>query len=132
MKPLITSLLGCLALAASGCGGSVSSSQSVDHQISLKVTVAPGFIANAHAKIYTLSCSPPSGNVPDPGAACTALPSHRALLVPITCPLTPDTGGELVTGTMDAVRINLRLGSSGACGARWHSISTLLGIPAGE
>ena len=127
---MITPLLGCPALAASGCGANVSSSQSTHHQIALTVTVAPGFIANAHAKTYTLSCSPPSGNLPDPGAACTGVASHQALLVPITCPLTPDTGGELVKGTIDTVRINLRLGSSGACAARWHSISKMLGIPA--
>jgi hypothetical protein len=129
MKPLISSAL-CAAALAAGCGSTGSSESSVQPPIRLTVTVAPGFIANAHVVTYHLSCTPPSGSLPDASAACDALRAHSGLLAPITCPMTPDTGSELVKGTANGSSVNLRLSASAACSQRWRDLSTALGVPA--
>jgi hypothetical protein len=129
MKPLIPSAL-CAAALAAGCASTGSSSpSSAQPQIRLTVTVAPGFIANAHVATYHLSCSPPSGSLPDASAACDALQADSGLLAPIACPMTPDTGSELVKGTANGGSVNLRLSASAACSKRWRALSAALGIP---
>jgi hypothetical protein len=130
MKPLIASAL-CAAAVAAGCGPTGSSASSAPPTIRLTVTVAPGFIANAHAVTYHLGCTPPSGSLPDASAACDALRADSGLLAPIVCPTTPDTGSELVKGTANGSRVNLRLSAAAACSQRWRALSAALGIPAG-
>jgi hypothetical protein len=129
MKPLISSAL-CAAALAAGCGSTGSSGSSVQPPVRLTVTVAPGFIANAHVVTYHLSCTPPSGSLPDASAACNALRADAGLLAPITCPMTPDTGSELVKGTANGSSVNLRLSASAACSKRWRALSAALGVPA--
>jgi hypothetical protein len=129
MKPLISTTL-CAAALAAGCGSTGSSATSGQAPIRLEVTVAPGFIANAHVVTYHLSCTPPSGSLPDAAAACDALRANSGLLAPISCPLTPDTGSELVKGTANGSSVNLRLSASAACSERWRALSAALGLPA--
>jgi hypothetical protein len=129
MKPLISSAL-CAAALAAGCGSTGSSATSAAPPIRLTVTVAPGFIANAHVVTYHLSCAPPSGSLPDASAACDALRADSGLLAPIACPMTPDTGSELVKGTANGGNVNLRLSAASACSKRWRALSAALGIPA--
>ena len=52
------------------------------------------------------------------------------LLAPIACPITPDTGSELVQGVANGSRVDLRLSAAGACSQRWHALSRALGISA--
>ncbi len=127
MKPLLTAVL-CLATLAAGCGSHGTAASSHPSDIRLTITIAPGFIANAHVTTYRLTCAPPAGSVPHASQACEALKSHAGLLAAIPCPLTPDTGSELVRGTANGARVDLRLSGSTECAHRWQQLSTALGI----
>jgi Subtilisin inhibitor-like len=129
MKTLIISAL-CAAALTAGCDSTGSSATSTQSPIRLTVTVAPGFIANAHVVTYHLNCTPPSGSLPDASAACDALRADSGLLAPIACRMTPDTGSELVKGTANGSGVNLRLSAASACSKRWRALSAALGISA--
>ena len=127
MKPLLTAVV-CLATLAAGCGSKGTAASSAPSDIRLTITIAPGFIANAHVTRYRLTCTPPAGTVPDASRACRALEADAGLLAAIPCPLTPDTGSELVRGTANGARVDLRLSGSSACANRWQRLANALGI----
>jgi hypothetical protein len=131
MRYLLASLL-CTAALATACGsaGSAPSSSQRPSVIRLTVSVLPGFVANAHVATYQLRCDPPSGTVPDAERACRALAASAGLLSPVTCPLFPDAGSELVRGIAGGARVNLRLSASSACARRWKQLSAALGVAA--
>jgi hypothetical protein len=127
MKPLLTAVV-CLATLAAGCGSEGTAASSPPSDIRLTITIAPGFIANAHVTRYRLTCAPPAGTVPDASRACRALQADAGLLAAMPCPLTPDMGSELVRGTANGARVDLRLSSNSACADRWQRLATALGI----
>lgn len=127
MKPLLTAVL-CVATLAAGCGSHGTAASSYPSDIRLTITIAPGFIANADVTTYRLTCAPPAGSVPNASLACDKLQADAELLAAVSCPLTPDTGSELVRGTANGAPVDLRLSGSPACAQRWQQLRTALGI----
>jgi hypothetical protein len=124
-----------VAIAATACGGSAGSGSGASTPSSvppssLRIEIQPGFIANAKATSYTLTCNPAGGTVPHPAAACSALAADPTLLAPgAPCGAgMPDVGSKAVTGTWQGRRVALQYRGCEGDGPRWVKMAAALGI----
>jgi len=118
-------------LAACGNPSSAGSGPSspAAGRTALRVAILPGFVANATPVRYTLRCGPPTGDVPDPTAACRRLFAQPAVLAVRSRCFLPDTGANVVTGEFAGRRVNLRLGNCDPDATAWARLAAALGVP---
>jgi hypothetical protein len=123
----------CLGLLA-GCAGSTGvgsgPSSSALRPTRLTVELLPGFIAYAKTVRYSVSCQPPSGTLPDAGAACRRLLADPAILSVRSRCFLPDTGSNVVTGQIDGRAVQVRLGNCDPDSKAWARIARALGLSA--
>lgn len=127
---LLLLLAGAACASSSATGGTPSPpAASPPPKTDLTVIIQPGFIANPTPKTFRITCDPPRGTVPDPAAACAALPGASALFVPHTPCVVMDTGSEEVVGIYRGRQIDIRFGGCDADAAVWQRIVRVLGLP---
>jgi hypothetical protein len=105
--------------ATGGSGGTGSPGSAAPGQVNISITVT-----GANAQHWTLRCEPPSGNVPDPQAACNRLLAEPAIFSPsprhIMCPqMLADGPGYLVSGIFLGQHINKAIMDGGCDLGKW-------------
>ena len=113
-----------LAVGLAGCGGTAD-------ELSIHYDDGAGKTSD-----WTLTCDPPGGTHPDPGAACQALEKNGATAlppVPKNQPCTMIYGGPetaRITGTWKGEKIDAELSRTNGCEiARWKALTGLLPKP---
>jgi hypothetical protein len=125
-----TVLVALVALAAAAMAATVApaaSTGAIDLRIAYRATPTAG------PKVFTLSCNPARGTVPNPGTACRKLQGlGRAGVAPtphdrVCTQIAGPPGTAVVTGIFQGRRIWARLTQHDGCQiARWNLVSFLL------
>jgi hypothetical protein len=127
-RTAVVALVAVLAAAAvSAAAAPAAGTGAIDLRISYRAT------PTAAPKVFTLTCKPVRGNVPNPATACRklqALGTAAFAPTPRGRMCTQIAGGPmtaLVTGSLQGHRIWTRLSQSDGCAtARWNLVSFLL------
>lgn len=120
------------ALVLAACGGSDDGAADAGGPTALEITLWPAGEGQGAAITATLACDPPSGDLPDPTAACAALAAEADALEPVP-PGTACTmlyGGPeqaRITGTVDGAEVDVRLSRVDGCQIdRWERLLPVL------
>lgn len=117
-----------LLLALAACG-SDTGQVTGEGESNLTVTLDDGA---GQVWTWTLTCDPPGGNHPDPGAACAALAAARAPFAPVPKDMlcTQVYGGPetaTITGTWRGAPVDASYSRIDGCEiARWQAIAAVL------
>jgi hypothetical protein len=139
MKSILGSLVA-LALVVAGCGtesgggaGEGETEPGASPATSLEILVWAEGEGQGEPRRYTLSCDPPSGDHPDPAAACAAL---ERLGAKAFAPVPPDVlctqiyggpGEAQVRGTVAGEEVDARLAYNDGCQiARWNKLRAVV------
>lgn len=125
-----------LAGILAGCGQAESTgSPEPTEPTALEIAVWPDG-AKPEKEHYTLTCGPPGGEHPDPGAACATLTKLGATAfapTPGDVACTEIYGGPQVAeikGTLSGTPVVARLSRTNGCEiARWQALSVVVPIP---
>lgn len=115
----------CGSAAAPAAKGTGSPQTTSPGQVNLSIT-----LSGSSARHWTLRCEPPSGNVPDPQAACQRLLGHRRIFMPsphhVMCPqIMGDGPSYLVSGTFLGVRVHDEIVDGGCDLAKWSILHAI-------
>lgn len=110
--------------ATSGSSTSASTGSSSAGHADISITVT------GDGQHWTLGCEPPTGNVPDPQAACARLVSEPALFSVsprhVMCPqLMADAPGFVVSGTFLGQRIHRAIMDGGCDLGKWSILHNI-------